>query len=218
MTALYALTNQYLALAEKLSDGDFDAATIADTIEASGINDEIAEKAQGLEYVARGAEAHNLAIDAEIARLQALKQHRMKVAAGLRGYLLDNMGGMWIRLTVCGVTRLGYGDAGTKSGGDAIKEVIGDALRNAAMRFGAALDLWHKGDLHGDDEGTQGAPEPAVDLSPKARAERIRLGVASGDAGGAAIAMAGWETDLLNEVWALLDPKVQEKLTAAWPK
>ncbi|MGN6537673.1 MAG: hypothetical protein ACTHKQ_18330, partial [Mesorhizobium sp.] len=29
---------------------------------------------------------------------------------------------------------------------------IGDALRNAAMRFGAALDLWHKGDLHGDDE------------------------------------------------------------------
>ena len=38
------------------------------------------------------------------------------------------------------------------AGGDAIKEVIGDALRNAAMRFGAALDLWHKGDLHGDDE------------------------------------------------------------------
>ena len=40
----------------------------------------------------------------------------------------------------------------TKSGGDAIKEVIGDALRNAAMRFGAALDLWHKGDLHKDAE------------------------------------------------------------------
>lgn len=132
--------------------------------------------------------------------------------------VMDPMGGMWIRLTVCGVTRLGYGDAGQKTGGDAIKEVIGDALRNAAMRFGAALDLWHKGDLHGDDEGTQGEPEPAVDLSPKARAERIRLGVASGDAGGAAIAMAGWETDSLNEVWALLDPKVQEKLTAAWPK
>jgi len=101
MTALYALTNQYLALAEKLSDGDFDAATIADTIEASGINDEIAEKAQGLEYVARGAEAHNLAIDAEIARLQALKQHRMKVAAGLRGYLLDNMQRMQIERIDC---------------------------------------------------------------------------------------------------------------------
>lgn len=65
--------------------------------------------------------------------------------------VMDNMGGMWIRLTVCGVTRLGYGHAGDKQGGDAIKEVIGDALRNAGMRFGAALDLWHKGDLHGDE-------------------------------------------------------------------
>jgi hypothetical protein len=48
-------------------------------------------------------------------------------------------------------TRLGYGHAGEKQGGDAIKELIGDALRNAAMRFGAALDLWHKGDLHAVD-------------------------------------------------------------------
>ena len=61
---------------------------------------------------------------------------------------LDENGGLWIRLTVCGVTRLGYGDAGQKKGGDAMKERIGDALRNAAMRFGAALDLWHKGELH----------------------------------------------------------------------
>lgn len=60
--------------------------------------------------------------------------------------------GMWIKLTVCGVTRLGYGDAGAKKGGDAIKEIIGDALRNAAMRFGAALDLWHKGELHIEEE------------------------------------------------------------------
>ena len=66
---------------------------------------------------------------------------------------LDEVGGLWIKLTVCGVTRLGYGDAGQKKGGDAMKERIGDALRNAAMRFGAALDLWHKGDLHGDDDG-----------------------------------------------------------------
>lgn len=65
--------------------------------------------------------------------------------------IFDGNGGMWIKLTVCGVTRLGYGDAQGKSGGNAIKEVIGDALRNAAMRFGAALDLWHKGDLHVDD-------------------------------------------------------------------
>lgn len=59
----------------------------------------------------------------------------------------DGYGGLWIRLTVCGVTRLGYGDAQGKNGANAIKEAIGDALRNAGMRFGAALDLWHKGDL-----------------------------------------------------------------------
>ena len=62
--------------------------------------------------------------------------------------MLDRDGGMWIRLTVCGMTRMGYGDAGSKTGPDAMKERIGDALRNAAMRFGAALDLWHKGVLH----------------------------------------------------------------------
>lgn len=71
-------------------------------------------------------------------------------AAGLPA--LDRNGNMWIRLTVCGVTRLGYGAADGKTGGDAIKEQIGDALRNAAMRFGAALDLWHKGDLHAHHE------------------------------------------------------------------
>ena len=68
------------------------------------------------------------------------------------GPQFDNINGMWIKLTVCGVTRLGYGSADGKTGGNAIKEVIGDALRNAAMRFGAALDLWHKGDLHDDSE------------------------------------------------------------------
>lgn len=73
----------------------------------------------------------------------------------------DKSGGMWIRLTICGVTRLGYGDAQGKSGGNAIKEAIGDALRNAGMRFGAALDLWHKGDLHdAGDEREQPRPEP----------------------------------------------------------
>jgi hypothetical protein len=60
--------------------------------------------------------------------------------------LLDEFGGLWIRLTVCGVTRLGYGDAGGRKGNNAVKEAIGDALRNAGMRFGLALDLWCKGD------------------------------------------------------------------------
>ena len=84
----------------------------------------------------------------------------------------DSAGGMWIRLTVCGLTRLGYGHAENKKGGDAIKEIIGDAMRNAAMRFGAALDLWHKGDLHmveDDDGNTADASPPkhrAIDNRP----------------------------------------------------
>lgn len=56
----------------------------------------------------------------------------------------DGDGGLWIKLTVAGVTRLGYGHADGKKGGDAVKEAIGDAIRNAAMRFGVALDLWRK--------------------------------------------------------------------------
>lgn len=82
----------------------------------------------------------------------------------------DQNGGMWIRLTVCGVTRLGYGSADGKTGGDAVKELIGDALRNAAMRFGAALDLWHKGDLHLDDDDGNAAAKarpPADDANPE---------------------------------------------------
>lgn|SRR5574340_469256 len=83
---------------------------------------------------------------------------------------MDKNGGLWINLTVCGVTRPGYGNAEGKSGGDAVKEIIGDALRNAAMRFGAALDLWHKGDLHADQSDTQGSPSedyPFADEAPK---------------------------------------------------
>lgn len=106
MTALYVLTNQYLELAEKLADGDFDAQTIADTIEASGISDELAVKAQGIEFVARGAEAHHAAIDAEIARLTALKAHRQKVADGLRAYLKDNMERAGIEKIECPLFKL----------------------------------------------------------------------------------------------------------------
>ena len=67
----------------------------------------------------------------------------------------DETGGLWIRLTVCGHTRIGYGHAQSseyKEIGSREKEVIGDALRNAAMRFGAALELWHKGELHVNPE------------------------------------------------------------------
>jgi hypothetical protein len=87
---------------------------------------------------------------------------------------MDRCGGMWIKLTVCGVTRLGYGHAEGKQGGDAIKEVIGDALRNAAMRFGAALDLWCKGDLHAEDENASQEAERA-ELEERARKQTDHL-------------------------------------------
>jgi len=88
---LYEIAGQYRQLAETLADSDFDPATIADTIEASGLTDALQEKARGVELVARAAEVHVPAIDAEIARLQALKAHRQKVARGLREYLKAQM-------------------------------------------------------------------------------------------------------------------------------
>lgn len=95
------------------------------------------------------------------------------LAFGQDGYpVIDKDGGMWIKLTVCGVTRLGYGDAQGKSGGDAMKERIGDALRNAAMRFGAALDLWHKGDLHLEPEEASQAAE--IELVTATQMSEIR--------------------------------------------
>lgn len=88
---------------------------------------------------------------------------------------LDDNGGMWIRLTVCGVTRIGYGDADGKRGGSAVKETIGDALRNAGMRFGMALDQWRKEPLPQDDEPhgettTVGRGAPPPDTIGMARA------------------------------------------------
>lgn len=113
---------------------------------------------------------------------------------------LDQNGGLWIKLTVCGVTRLGYGHADGKSGGDAIKEVIGDALRNAAMRFGAALDLWHKGDLHGDDE------PPLVSATPTP-ADSARESLTNADS-----------LDQLAAVWKGLPRAIQEDPSVAKAK
>ncbi len=95
--------------------------------------------------------------------------------------LLDKNGGLWIRLTVCGVTRLGYGDAQGKTGGNAVKEAIGDALRNAGMRFGAALDLWHKGDLHdAETESGKGEQERLIDTRRSGdAAERVVAALAA---------------------------------------
>ncbi len=106
-----------------------------------------------LDYVGHAALTHRLLdVDPE------WSWEPMALRDGLPAF--DGSGGLWIRLTVLGVSRLGYGHAADKGNdpGTREKEVIGDALRNAAMRFGAALDLWHKGDLHADDDAATEAP------------------------------------------------------------
>lgn len=60
--------------------------------------------------------------------------------------------------------------------------------------------------------------EPDQDMSPKARAGRIADGVKNGDATGAALAMSGWDEKTIDTVWGFIDPEIQAKLTAAWPK
>lgn len=84
--------------------------------------------------------------------------------------LFDEFGGLWMYLTIGGVERIGYGDASGKKGPNAVKEAIGDALRNAGMRFGAALELWQKGDPD--------APEPVdprIEEANAARAELLKM-------------------------------------------
>jgi hypothetical protein len=69
---------------------------------------------------------------------------------GLPAFTRNSSGqavGLWIKLTIGGVTRLGCGTV-APGAFDAEKQLIGDALRNAAMRFGVALDLWSKSDLY----------------------------------------------------------------------
>jgi hypothetical protein len=74
---------------------------------------------------------------------------------------LDRDGNLWIRLTIDGVTRPGVGD------GPDMKQRISDAIRNGAMRFGVALNLWAKSELESQHDETptatvRPAAEPAA--------------------------------------------------------
>ena len=73
----------------------------------------------------------------------------------------DTNGGLWIELTVCGVTRYGYGEPQGRDKFDMTKGAIGNAIRNAAMRFGVALDLWAKE----QPAETKPAPKATKELS-----------------------------------------------------
>ena len=120
----------------------------------------------------------------------------------------DNQGGLWIKLTVLGVTRMGYGATDKNKGGDGIKEIIGDALRNAAMRFGVALNLWHKGDLH-ITEPDDDLPEKKAPAKPPVDIEKLQTGagikhVASFDTAQAAIDRARLAFEVSEKAAALI--------------
>lgn len=66
---------------------------------------------------------------------------------------------MWARLTVLGKTILGVGTAPSEKA-DLDKELIGDFLRNAAMRFGIALSLWSKAEWDEQQTAPAAAAEP----------------------------------------------------------
>ena len=85
--------------------------------------------------------------------------------------MLDAKGGLWIYLKILDVQRPGYGD------GDSMKEIIGDAIRNAAMRFGVALDLWAKEPLHAEE------PPAAPTRAKKQTAAQKRIVIAASENG-----------------------------------
>ena len=101
MTALYNLAGQYAALADKLDRLELDDQTIADTIESSGLVDDIQAKAQGVLMVAAESTKYVPLIELEIQRLKDLKATRERVAAGLRDYLKTCMESAGIEKIEC---------------------------------------------------------------------------------------------------------------------
>lgn len=118
---------------------------------------------------------------------------------------------------------------------DAPKKSVTDALIKCASYLGFAGDIfsgrwddskyvaeankeWREREAGGkpanDTTPANGGPQ---DMSPKARARRIAVGVAGGDAVNAALALSEWEKPVLDAVWSELDVQTQDKLLAVWP-
>ena len=73
-------------------------------------------------------------------------------------------------LTICGVTRACVG-IHPLDDNEVVKKLQSDAIRNGAMRFGVALDLWSKEDLHTEPakatkKATKKEADPPPGLSP----------------------------------------------------
>lgn len=92
---------------------------------------------------------------------------------------------------------------------------------SAAYKYLALLVFCIPTEATPDTDADFSTPEPTTakqDDSPKARAARLTAGVKAGDAVNAAAAIAGWNQKVVDAVWALLDEKTQNALTAAWPQ
>ena len=83
--------------------------------------------------------------------------------------IIDHVGNrlvLWGWVTLHGVTRRGVGTCGDKKQ-EPEKELIGDLLRNCAMRFGIATRLWSKAEQQSEDGDHRYAkPEQVPDLPP----------------------------------------------------
>lgn len=83
--------------------------------------------------------------------------------------LARNKAIMWARLTILGASKICVGTTEANKF-DVEKELIGDALRNGAMRFGVALDLWTKDELEStlaDPSLKNDKPSKRVAAAPK---------------------------------------------------
>lgn len=90
----------------------------------------------------------------------------------------DEYGGLWIKLTIGPKTRIGYGHADGKKGGDAVKEAIGDAIKTTAMRFGVALQLWQKSKdeaVAADDVPARQVERPAQTVEERKKELRSQI-------------------------------------------
>lgn len=142
-----------------------------------------------LDYVGHGAVTERLLdVDPEWSWEPVAYDDHGLPAISRRG----EMAVLWIRLTIGGVTRFGVGTARAVKD-DVEKELIGDAIRNAAMRFGVALDLWVKGDKQegNDDSDTVRKDESPEDIIRR-KANQYKLDL-MGLAGGKDLARQLWE-------------------------
>lgn len=136
---------------------------------------------------------------------------------GVRTETFDQMGGTKAAYKTAKGALMVDEDAGKKSVTDGMVKclsMIGFAGDIFSGRWDDSKYVAEAKAHYAKNPGTQ---EHKQDMSPKARAARITLGVAEGDAEGAAIVLAGLPQKELDAIWALLDDDTANKLTAAWP-